>query len=329
MSDTTPNNSGSNPEKKSEYDMNTSDKFEFLSAYIDNEIKSAEENETIKKRIESEPDIHNRYTFEKLSKNCIRSRVKRIETPLYIYKNIGLGIEEIIKNNSAPRILNTHSSITTNKNPNLSHPNFTNPNYTNQFQNEKTNLKRYLIYGGYALIALVIMSFAISYYLRSNSELQDNPSFAENDIVSVSRSIFSKVESGQVKTQFNSNNAKELEDSMNKYVDFKVFVPDVKDAELIGGVCNEINGEKLAHFIHKKGNMIIYTLQANLKDVMNHDRIIMCKDFKDNITSGKNWFPCNKDKNNTAVIWFKDNVVCSSVAHMDSKDISAILTNYK
>ena len=97
MSDTTPNNSGSNPEKKSEYDMNTSDKFEFLSAYIDNEIKSAEENETIKKRIESEPDIHNRYTFEKLSKNCIRSRVKRIETPLYIYKNIGLGIEEIIK----------------------------------------------------------------------------------------------------------------------------------------------------------------------------------------------------------------------------------------
>ena len=262
MSDTTPNNSGSNPEKKSEYDKNTSDKFEFLSAFIDNEIKSAEENETIKKRIESEPDIHNRYT------------------------------------------LNTHSSITTNKNPNLSHPNFTNPNYTNQFQNEKTNLKRYLIYGGYALIALVIMSFAISYYLRSNSELQDNPSFAENDIVSVSRSIFNKVESGQVKTQFNSNSAKELEDSMNKYVDFKVFVPDVKDAELIGGVCNEINGEKLAHFIHKKGNMIIYTLQANLKDVMNHDRIIMCKDFK-------------------------DNVVCSSVAHMDSNDISAILTNYK
>ena len=148
MSDTTPNNSGSNPEKKSEYDKNTSDKFEFLSAFIDNEIKSAEENETIKKRIESEPDIHNRYTFEKLSKNCIRSRIKRIETPLYIYKNIGLGIEEIIKNNSAPRILNTHSSITTNKNPNLSHPNFTNPNYTNQFQNEKTNLKRYLIYGG-------------------------------------------------------------------------------------------------------------------------------------------------------------------------------------
>lgn len=335
MSDTIPNNSGSNPENKSEHDKNASDKFEFLSAYLDNEIKSAEENENIRKRIESEPDIHNRYTFEKLSKDCIQSRIKHIETPLYLYKNIGQGIEDIIKNNSANRIAKTDSTITANSNtdytnPNYTIPNYTNPNYTNQFQNEKTNLKRYLVYGSYALLFLVIMSFAISYYLKSNSELLDNPPSAENDIVSVSRNIFNKVESGQVVTQFKSNCAKELEDSMNKYVDFKVFVPDVKDAELIGGVCNEINGEKLAHFIHKKGNMIIYTLQANLKDVMNnHDKIIMCKDFKENITNGKNWFPCNKDKNNTVVIWFKDNVVCSSVAHMDSQDISAILTNYK
>ena len=155
MSDTTPNNSGSNPENESEYNKYASDKFEFLSAYLDSEIKSDEEIENIRKRIESEPDVHNRYTFEKLSKNCIQSRIKHIETPLYIYKNIGQGIEDFIKNNSAPGIDNSDSPITAN--PNL--------NYTNQFQNEKTNLKRYLVYGSYALIVLVIMSFAISYYL--------------------------------------------------------------------------------------------------------------------------------------------------------------------
>lgn len=320
MSATTPNNSGPIPENKSEYDKIPSDKFEYLSAYLDNEIKSAEENEKIRKQIDSDPEIYNRFTFEKLTKECIQKRIKRIETPVYVYKNIGQRIDDFIKSNSTPETVIPEYKITAGINQ-IS---------ANNFQSERTNLKRYLIYGSYVLAVLVVMSFAISYYIQNNSAMLDTPTLSENDIVAVSRNIFHKVESGQVVTQFNSNCAKVLEDSMNKYVDFKVFVPEVKDAELVGGVCNEINGEKLAHFIHKKGNIIIYTLQANLKDIMNNqDKIIMCKDFKDNVRNGKNWFQCDKDKYNTAVVWYKDNVICSSVAHMESNDISATLTNYK
>ena len=46
---------------------------------------------------------------------------------------------------------------------------------------------------------------------------------------------------------------------MNKYVDFKVFIPDVKDAELIGGVCNEVNGEMLVHLVPKWKHNYLYT----------------------------------------------------------------------
>ncbi len=117
---------------------------------------------------------------------------------------------------------------------------------------------------------------------------------------------------------------------MNKYLDFKVFVPDVKDAILIGGVCNEINGEKVAHIIHKKGNIYIYTLQASKKDVMtNKDKIILCDKFKETVNEGTNWFPCSKDQKRTVVIWFKDNVICASVAQMEPQEIVSTLTNYK
>lgn len=313
MSETNPNNPDSGRENAS--GNKAPDKYELLSAYLDNEIKSEKEKDNIRKKIESDPDMYNRFVFEDLSKKILKTRIKEIETPPYLYKNISQSIDDYINQNSVRKPLSTLSATVPNQ------------IYSDHIENEKSNLKRYLIYGSYALIALVIFSFIVNYYFLSNPEISN---YAENDIVSVSRTVFKEIESGDVGPQFKSNCAKVLEDSMNKYVDFKVFVPEVKDAELIGGVCNEINGEKLAHFIHKKGNVIIYTLQANLKDVMNnHDKIIMCKDFKENVQKGKNWFPCPNDKTTTAVIWFKDNVICSSVSHLASNDIFAILTNYK
>ncbi len=306
MSDLTPNKNDNNPERDSESSFNADKKYELITAYIDNEIKDGNQKEEIRKLIETDPDFYNRYIFEKHCKQTLQTRVKSIETPLYLYKNIGESIDGIIKSSSKtsqefdPEIL------------------------SREIQNEKSNLKKYLYSGSFVLVILIALSFALNYYLKKN------PNSLENDLVSVSRNIFSKVEAGQITLKFNSHNAKELEDSMNKYVDFKVFIPDVKDAELIGGVCNEVNGEMLVHFVHKKGNIIIYTLQANYKHIMNNeDKVILCDEFKENVKSGKNWFPCNKDKANTAVIWIKDNVICSSVAHMESGDIYAVLTNFK
>ncbi|MEZ4824410.1 MAG: hypothetical protein R2942_19270 [Ignavibacteria bacterium] len=86
----------------------------------------------------------------------------------------------------------------------------------------------------------------------------------------------------------------------------------------------------IAHFVHKKGNIIIYTLQADKQEVLNNlDKIILQDNFKENVKSGKNWFPCSKEPHKTAVIWFKDNVICSSVADMEPKEISVVLSNYK
>lgn len=303
MPESTPNSTGDNLPDNS----GTDKKFEILSAYIDREIKSDDQYNEVMNKIESDPDYHNRYIFEKNTKELLRSRIKSIETPVYLYKNIGNGIQDIIKELSLKQASGAD-----------------NPAYTAELQNEKSNLLKYLTFGSIIVVILIAFSFALNSYLKKNPDLM------ENDLVSVSRKVFDKVESGKINLKFKSGNAKELEDSLNRYSGFKVFIPDVKDAVLIGGVCDELNGEILVHIIHKKGSLMIYTLQANYKNIMtNRDKVILCDEFKENIFNGRNWFPCNKDKNSTVVIWFKDNVICSSVAHMESDDIYSTLTNYK
>ena len=171
---------------------------------------------------------------------------------------------------------------------------------------------------------MIISAFAINFFIKKS------PALASNDLVAVSRNVFDKVISGEIPLQIKSNDARILADSMNKYLDFEVFVPDVKDAELVGGTCNEINGEKLAHIIHKKDNIFIYTLQGNKDHVMKEgSKIVLCPAFMENVSKGINWFACLKDENAVAVIWYKNGVICSSVAKMESKAIADLLTNYK
>ncbi len=287
-------------------------KYEMLSAYIDSELQSPEEIDEIESGLLRDPNLHNRLVFEKLVKRRLRETYKRTEVPVYLQKSIGIKIDDYIKLASSKDIVNTLPPPAKNRQP---IPNL---------DDHKNSLKRFFLYGSAVFVLLIISAFGISSFLKKD------PVLAQNDLVSVSRSVFDKIVSGQVPVQIKSDNAGTLADSMNKYLDFKVFVPDVKDAELVGGTCNEINGEKLAHIIHKKGNTFIYTLQGSKDHVMQENsNIVLCPDFMENVSKGVNWFTCLKDKDAVAVIWFKDNVICSSVANLDSKEITLALTNYK
>lgn len=306
MSDLTPNtpyNEDMNKPVK-----NDDSKYELITAYIDNELSDSEAD-TVKKLIEKDNDFYNRYIFEKLTKENFQKRNKKLETPLYVYQNIGKGIDDYIR-----------ETVSQSKNPAIA-----SKIYNQQINLRRSGLRRYLLLSSVVMLILVSAAFLFNNYLKKN------PDIVENDLVSVSRNIFDKVESGQIPLQFKSDNAHALEDSMDKKLDFEAFVPDVKDAILLGGVCNEINGQKIAHIIHKKGDIIIYTLEACKKDIINNDgdKLCLSKQFKENVTAGKNWFYCNKDKNKTAVIWYKDNVICSTISAMDYQDITNILTNYK
>ena len=128
------------------------------------------------------------------------------------------------------------------------------------------------------------MFFVYSYYL--NNAVPKDKNFIE-----ISRNIFDKVDAGEVKLQYATNNPVELANFFKDKVDFNVFIPDIKDAELVGGVYNEINGQKLVHFVHKCGNKLIYTMEGH-QDYVNS--AIFSPDGKYIVTSSKD---------GTAIVW--------------------------
>jgi hypothetical protein len=287
-------------------------KYELLTAYIDNELRDSKEIQEIEAGIEKDPDLHNRYLFEKLTKQRLRSSKNNSGAPQYLRQNVENDIANYMKLASAKHERNVNQTSVS-----------LNPK-KHKYDDPKSNLKRYFMLGTAVFVLLIISAFAINFFIKKS------PALASNDLVAVSRNVFDKVISGEIPLQIKSNDARILADSMNKYLDFEVFVPDVKDAELVGGTCNEINGEKLAHIIHKKDNIFIYTLQGNKDHVMKEgSKIVLCPDFMENVSKGINWFACLKDENAVAVIWYKNGVICSSVAKMESKAIADLLTNYK
>lgn len=287
-------------------------KYELLTAYIDNELRDSKEIQEIEAGIKKDPDLHNRYLFEKLTKQRLRSSKNNSGAPQYLRQNVENDIANYMKLASAKHE-RTVNQTSVSLNPKK-----------HKYDDPKSNLKRYFMLGTAVFVLLIISAFAINFFIKKS------PALASNDLVAVSRNVFDKVISGEIPLQIKSNDARILADSMNKYLDFEVFVPDVKDAELVGGTCNEINGEKLAHIIHKKDNIFIYTLQGNKDHVMKEgSKIVLCPDFMENVSKGINWFACLKDENAVAVIWYKNGVICSSVAKMESKAIADLLTNYK
>jgi hypothetical protein len=316
----------SNPDRKNTMSMQDSMKnniyeyseYELITEFIDNEISDPELREKIHLKINSDPDYFNRYNFELLTKKSFSTKSTRIETPHYLYQNIHNGIDDYIQKaghkvnqNFIPSSEISKIAISKNSSP----------------LRYRSNYKKYIPIYVIAFFILMGTAFFINNYIESS------PDVKENDLVAIARNIFEKVEKGELKIQYSTKNADELKDSMEKNLDFNVFVPDVLDAELIGGVCNEINGQKLAHIIHKKDGIIIYTLQAEKNKVMNNNdsenHVTLNANFKTEVENGKNWFPCNKDKSKTVVIWYRGNVICSSVSEMDSQEISTALTSYR
>lgn len=299
MPDSASNNPGSDSSLHYGDENNPDLKYELITSYLDNEIKDDNLRRDIENLIKNDPDYRVRYISEKITKEKLQKSIKKSDTPLYVMQNIGKGIDEIIRNaNQKPQISSKSSR--------------------EKFTGDRNYYRKYFLYGSVVFIILIALAFLFNSFFSNNTE----------ELVAASRNIFDKVESGEIKINPECSNPKELEDKLNKEVDFKVYVPVLKDAQLVGGICTEINGEKIAHIVYKSNNYYIYTMQGCKEHILNNiDKMILNEEFRNDIIKGKNWMPCTKDKARTAVIWYSDGVICSSVAHLEAQVLTSVLKN--
>ena len=114
--------------------------------------------------------------------------------------------------------------------------------------------------------------------------------YADNDFVAISRNIFEKLEEGKMKMDLATNDASALEIFLENETGYDVYVPDVKNAVLIGGVINEFQGQKIIYFVHRKNNKVICTLEANRTELFKEDRLFLPENHKKSILKSVTWF---------------------------------------
>ncbi|HEX2788349.1 MAG TPA: hypothetical protein VHP32_10620 [Ignavibacteria bacterium] len=280
--------------------------YEEITSFIDGEITDDNEKKRIEKLISENEDLRNRYILELKTKKLLKARLKNIDTPLYLRQNIQNGINaEFEKKLSEVSVKN--STHVNNHKPVLQQ-------------------RKYFYYFASAFVVLLAV-FIVMNFVNFNKTATAN-----EDMVEKSAELYERIAAGDFQIQYKTSDAKSLENFFKERCDFQVFVPDLNDAQLLGGVYNEVNGLKAVHFVHKKGDHLIYTLQLKKKDMMddNDNGLLLTEEFKNNIFAGKNWQPCKRKQSDNVIVWYKDDdVVCSSVSKLQSDEILTTLNNIK
>jgi hypothetical protein len=289
-------------------DLNHNNKkiYEELTSFIDGEITDKNEKKRIEKLISENEDLKNRYVLESGTKKLLKARLKNIDTPLYLRQNIQNSINtEFEKKLGKAKTKN--SARVNNHKPALQQ-------------------RKYFYYFASAFVVLLAL-FVVINFVNFNKTATAN-----EDMVEKSAELYERIAAGDFQIQYKTSDAQSLEKFFKERCDFDVFVPDLKDATLLGGVYNEVNGLKAVHFVHKKGDHLIYTLQLRKKDLIDDadDGLLLTDEFKKNIFAGKNWVPCKRKQSDNVLVWYKDDdVVCSSVSKLQSDEIYTTLNNIK
>lgn len=302
-------------------------KYEKISSYVDREFDSSIVESEIENQIKSDPDLSNRYNIELAVKNELQKRIKPVQVSTDLEAKINSGIE-----NYSNRIKSKSSTASTvskiqERTENLSQK-INKENYRSSLQQKKY----FYIFSG-SFVILLLMFLSINFFNQSGH------SSHEEDLVSISHNIFNQIERGEIAIQYETSDPRELEKLLSRGCRFKVYIPDVKDATLVGGVYNEINGVPVAHFIHKKDSAMIYTFQILMKDVTDSpeekNKLYLLAEIKERVNKGENWFPCEQSNHgDNAAIWYhkdveKDEVLCSSVSKMNFEQIHSTLTDFR
>lgn len=294
-------------------------KYEKISSFVDGEFDSSIEKSEIENQINSDSDLHNRYNIELAVKNELRKRVQ----PVAVSQELVAKINSKISNYSNQRKSQPSTADKVHQRTENLSQNLNKENYRKNLQQKKY----FYIFSG-SFVILLLMFLAINFFNQSGQGIQ------EEDMVTISHNIYNQIQNGEISIQYVTDNPRELESLLSRGCKFKVFVPDVKDAILLGGVYNEINGVPAAHFIHQKENTMIYTFQILKKDITDKpdekNKLYLISDIQNKLSKGENWFPCEQSNHgDNAAIWYKDDVLCSSVSKMNFEQIHATLTDFR
>lgn len=291
---------------------------EYLTSYIDGENHDNKLDNEIKRFIENDETVSRKYMSELLTKRLYSARIQQVEVPDFLVLKINNTIEEaiLIAEDSASRRTAYAASF---------------KEYLLKLITAPVTFRKIAI-PRYAFAAVIVVLLIGASLLMNKSAPDLNPYIAtgsEKSVMVQAMKNFHKILAGDIKPEMNSSNVAQVRGFVKDKANFEAYVPVIENYNLVGVVCSEYNGQKLAHLFYSSGSEIIYIYETQVAS-------IHCKELElpepvhYDILRDK-YYMCDKvdEKQCTMILWYKDNVLCASVSTMPKQKMYASFTSFK
>jgi len=182
----------------------------------------------------------------------------------------------------------------------------------------------------FAIVLIFILLGAGLLMKKGNTEL--NPFIAagsEKNVMVQAMKNFKKVLSGDIEPEMKSNDVNRVKSFVKNKANFDAYVPSISDYELVGVVCNEYNGQKLAHLVYSSGSEIIYIYETEVNSI-HRKQLEIPETVHYDILRDKYYMCDHVDYNEcTMIVWYKDNVLCTSVSTMPKQRMYSSFTSFR
>ncbi len=293
---------------------------EFLTSYIDGQINDPVTDKQVKNLIESNDLVFKKYKAELLTRNLFRTRMASSELPSETVTNVNNSIDSLIKAVSVNHSVNTDDVYSRSFFEYLKRLVSLPVNFGN------TAVPRYV----FAVVFIFILLGAGLLMKKGNIEL--NPFIAagsEKNVMVQAMKNFKKVLSGDIEPEMKSNDVNRVKSFVKNKANFDAYVPSISDYELVGVVCNEYNGQKLAHLVYSSGSEIIYIYETEVNSI-HCKQLEIPETVHYDILRDKYYMCDHVDYNEcTMIVWYKDNVLCTSVSTMPKQRMYSSFTSFR
>lgn len=299
---------------------------ELLTSYVDNQYIDSESKQKVQNLINENTGVWKKYHSEKLTKEFLTAKFPLRDVPPHLAQKINDSIDSVI------------SSIGI-KNPNnsglLHHPIKDSSNFLEYFGkiiSQKTSIgsiriPRYAV-GAFTMLLLFLIGMIINNSLKPKILNPYIASGSENSVMVQAVNNFHKILKGDIKPQVKSNDAKIVNNYLRDRVNFNVFIPDIEEFELMGGISNEHAGEKVVHLMYSSGNKIIYIYETGSTS-FKPDKLELPEPVHQQIRR-ENYYMCDEvDENDcTLMMWFSGDVLCASVSNVPKQKMYSTFSHY-
>ena len=287
---------------------NTGPSADMISAYLDGEL-TASEREAVERRMAEDATFSAAVAWERAVRDTVRDRSNalRVDVPIALRQAIAEGIAREMAAASEPVA----------ERP-LREPNKTVARPSRLLRRPTFAIPVILI----SIVAGIAAVWSYRTFMATPPPDVVTSSVIPIDLHSKTYENWNAVVKGQITLAQVTSDTVALKEFFRKEgVQYDVFFPEI-DAVLQGGVVSVDNGRKFAHLVYASEGHLVYIFEVDTRSFEDKTMSLPLA-VAENVKQSK-WHWEERDGVGTMFVWKSNNVVCSAVSDLPTRDFSAL-----